>query len=79
MTAAALLSKDAKTYKRANNISEKKILSQVKLDGVGPVDNRPSPTVRLGKGIDSKGKQPCKHTASETHTHSQSFKKKKGA
>ena len=36
-------------------------------------------TVRLEKAIGSKGKQPCKHTASETHTHSQSFQKKKVA
>ena len=36
-------------------------------------------TVRLEKAIGSKGKQPCKHTASETQTHSQSFQKKKVA
>ena len=36
-------------------------------------------TVRLEKAIGSKGNQPCKHTASETQTHSQSFQKKKVA
>ena len=36
-------------------------------------------TVGLEKAIGSKGKQPCKHTASETQTHSQSFQKKKVA
>ena len=35
--------------------------------------------VRLEKAIGSKGKQPCKQTASETQTHSQSFQKKKVA
>ena len=32
-------------------------------------------TVRLEKAIGSKGKQPCKRTASETQTHGQSFQK----
>ena len=35
-------------------------------------------TVRLEKTIGSKGKQPYKHTASETQTNSQSFQKKSG-
>ena len=34
------------------------------------------PTVRLEKAIGSKGKKPCKSTASETQTHGQSFQKK---
>ena len=33
--------------------------------------------MRLEKAIGSKGKQPCKRTASETQTHSQSFQKRK--